>query len=294
MRFLTFRKNQNALSEVGILSEDGQSVIPVKDFGLGFSSMNELISGMTAEEYGLIKEQLKDKTGFRLSEVIKMAPIPEPRQDIICLGMNYSAHAREFGDYNKDYKENIPKAIYFSKRVNLAIPDGGSVSAHSDLVKKLDYEVELAVILGRDAKNVTPENAFDYIFGYSIINDFTARDLQEQHKQWYFGKSLDGFTAFGPWIVTKDEIPDAEKLDIKCWVNNELRQNSNTSMLIHRIGEIMSELSSGMTLKAGTIIATGTPAGVGIGFTPPKFLVPGDVVKCEIEGIGSITNYITD
>ena len=160
------------------------------------------------------------------------------------------------------------------------------------MVDSLDYEAELAFIIGKDAKNVKEEDAFDYIFGYTIMNDVSARNLQTAHKQWYFGKSLDGFTPLGPVIVTKDEFDYPPKLDIKSYVNGELRQDSNTELLIFGIAHVVSELSKGMTLKAGTIISMGTPAGVGMGFVPPRFLKKGDVVTCEIEGIGKLTNTI--
>ena len=156
----------------------------------------------------------------------------------------------------------------------------------------LDYEAELAVIIGRDCKNVRERDAAACIFGYTVLNDVSARNLQTEHNQWYFGKSLDGFTPMGPCIVTEDEIPYPPALSISSTVNGELRQNSNTKYLLHSISEIIAELSQGMTLLAGTIIATGTPAGVGMGFDPPKFLKSGDVVTCEIEKIGRLTNMV--
>ena len=184
-------------------------------------------------------------------------------------------------------------AIYFSKRVSRAVPDGGFIEAHTDLVQKLDYECELAVVLGKDAKDVPAGQTKDYVFGYTILNDVSARDVQTAHKQWYFGKSLDGFTPMGPCIVTADEFdtyPPA--LPIRSRVNGELRQDSNTKLQIFDIDHVIHELSQGMTLKAGTIIATGTPAGVGMGMDPPQFLHPGDTVQCEIEGIGTLTNTV--
>ena len=158
----------------------------------------------------------------------------------------------------------------------------------------LDYEAELAVIIGRDCKNVRERDAAACIFGYTVMNDVSARNLQTEHNQWYFGKSLDGFTPMGPCIVTEDEVPYPPALSISSTVNGELRQNSNTELLIFDIDHVISELSQGMTLQAGTIIAMGTPAGVGMGFEPPKFLKTGDVVTCEIEGIGRITNPIVE
>lgn len=156
----------------------------------------------------------------------------------------------------------------------------------------LDYEAELAFIIGKDAKNVAPEQARDYIFGYTIMNDVSARTIQNRHKQWYFGKSLDGFTPMGPCVVTTESLPYPPHLKIQSYVNGELRQDSNTELLIFGIDHIVSELSQGMTLKAGTIISTGTPAGVGMGFQPPKYLKAGDVVECVIEGIGRLANPV--
>ena len=158
----------------------------------------------------------------------------------------------------------------------------------------LDYEVELALVIGKDAKNVKREDAYDYILGYTIMNDVSARNLQTRHKQWYFGKSLDGFTPLGPCIVTKKDLPDPANLKIMSRLNGEVRQDSNTSLLITDIPFMIEELTAGMTLKAGTIIATGTPGGVGMGFVPPRFMKKGDVIECEIEGIGVLRNTIGD
>jgi 2-keto-4-pentenoate hydratase/2-oxohepta-3-ene-1,7-dioic acid hydratase in catechol pathway len=182
--------------------------------------------------------------------------------------------------------------VYFSKRVNRAVAPGDPIQGHLDLDEQLDYEVELAVIIGRDARNVRKELAYDFIFGYTILNDVSARSLQGKHKQWYFGKSLDGFTPMGPCIATEDEFARPPALGIQSSVNREPRQFSNTNHMIFDIPHIISELSGGMTLKAGTIISTGTPAGVGMGMQPPRFLKKGDVVRCEIEGIGVLENMV--
>ena len=158
----------------------------------------------------------------------------------------------------------------------------------------MDYEAELAVIIGKDAKSVPISEVKNYIFGYTVINDVSARTLQTRHKQWYFGKSLDGFLPMGPCIVTAEEFPYPPRLSIQSRVNGELRQDSSTELMIFGIDHVVSELSAGMTLKAGTIIATGTPAGVGMGFDPPRFLKPGDVVECSIEGIGTLVNRVSE
>lgn len=223
------------------------------------------------------------------------APIPCPKQDIICLGINYLAHAEESARYKKEaFDRERVYPIYFSKRVNCAVADGESIDAHVDMLENLDYECELAVVTCGNCKKATPETVKDYIFGYTIVNDISAREIQTRHKQWYFGKSLDDFTPIGPCIVTADEISYPPRLAIKSYVNGKIRQDSNTQLLINDIDYIITELSRGMTLLPATIISTGTPAGVGMGFEPPKFLKPGDVVTCEIEDIGTLTNTIVD
>ena len=199
----------------------------------------------------------------------------------------------EAARYNADaFEKQKPVAVYFSKRVTEAVAPGGDIPRHAGLVERLDYESELAVILGKTARNVKAAEAGEYIFGYTIINDVSARDVQTGHKQWYFGKGLDGFTPMGPWIVTADEIPFPPALDIGSTVNGEVRQKSNTALFLTPIQEVLEELTSGMTLLPATIIATGTPAGSGMGFDPPKFLKTGDVVECTIQGIGSIRNTV--
>ena len=228
-----------------------------------------------------------------LSDVELLAPIPRPRQDVVCLGMNYRDHAEESARYSADaFTKNSTAAVYFSKRVSEAGKPDGVIPRHAGLTDRLDYEAELAVVLGKAARDVKAADAADYIFGYTVLNDVSARDLQTGHKQWYFGKSLDGFTPMGPVLVTADEIAYPPALEITCRVNGELRQQSNTSLLITSIGDVLEELTAGMTLLPGTIIATGTPAGVGMGFDPPKFLQSGDVVECAIEGIGTLRSTV--
>ena len=224
-----------------------------------------------------------------------LSPIPCPLQDVICLGLNYTEHAEEAAAYSSESfvsKDRYP--VYFSKRVYRSPGDGEPVPAYTDLVDSLDYEAELAVIIGKDIKGIAPEEVKDCIFGYTILNDISARNIQTRHTQWYLGKSLDGFTPMGPCIVTADEFAWPPKLRIASIVNGEIRQNSTTDMLIFGLERIISELSAGMTLRAGTIISTGTPKGVGMGFDPPRFLKPGDTVSCVIEGIGALTNVITE
>ena len=221
------------------------------------------------------------------------APIPRPLQDIVCLGINYDEHAKEAGGFSKEaFGGERPYTIYFSKRVNEAVAPGGTIPAYTGLVDSLDYEAELGVILRKDASKVAPNQVGKYIFGYTVVNDVSARNLQTRHKQWYLGKSLDGFFPMGPCIVTPDEIPNLYNLAIGSTVNGEQRQHSNTKFMIQNVAGAVSELSQGMTLKAGTIIAMGTPAGVGMGFKPPRFLKPGDTVIKKKKKIGKLENVI--
>jgi len=281
-------KNRETL---GILN--GEGFIPFTAIGIEAADINALLRDYSPEKLSSAVNGKAEKAEvLKEGEYILLAPIMRPAQDIICLGQNYYDHAVESMRFRKEAFAPARSPVYFSKRVNEAVADKGKVDGHFDIVDSLDYEAELAVIIGRDASKVRKEDVYDYVFGYTIINDISARNVQTAHKQWYFGKSLDGFAPMGPAIVTKDEIPGAPALDIKSYVNGELRQSANTGTLMYGIPYIISELSAGMTLKAGTIISTGTPSGVGMGFEPPKFLKPGDEVVCEIEKIGRLTNYI--
>ena len=268
-----------------MIPPDGAAVRP-----LPFADMNALIE---APRTRLEEAALAAAESLPLSAVTLLAPIPRPRQDVICLGINYRAHADESSRYDAGaFGGERPAPIYFSKRVTEAVGPESFIESHPGLVERLDYEAELAVIIGRTARNVKAADAADFIFGYTVLNDVSARLLQTTHKQWYFGKSLDGFTPIGPCITTADEIAFPPALAISSRINGELRQNSTTDLLITGIADIIQELSSGMTLLPGTIIATGTPAGVGMGFDPPKFLKPGDVVECTIENIGTLRNTV--
>ena len=293
MKFITFKYDNK--EQVGILAKDEQGIYPIKTLGLNYGTMNELIDNITDDQITTLQLAIEkdSSTILCIDDVTKMAPIPDPKQDIICLGINYMAHAVESARYKKEaFGGDRPYAVYFSKRVNFATGDGDYIPSYPELVDSLDYEAELAVIIKRDAKDVSKEDAYDYVFGYTIINDVSARNLQTRHKQWYFGKSLDGFTPMGPCIVTKDEFVNPPVLKICSRVNGELRQNSTTDLMITSIEDVIHELSQGVTLNAGTIIAMGTPAGVGMGFEPPRFLKTGDVVECEIEGIGCLKNTV--
>lgn len=290
MKFITYKINKTNIENLGILTEKG--ILPLSNLNINYTDMTELIEKITPKELKEISSYSKNDL-IPISEAKLLAPIPRPKQDIICLGINYFEHAVEAAKYKKEAfggKQKFP--IYFSKRVTRAVAPNDYIDGHFDIVDSLDYESELAIVIKKDSKNIPPEKVFDCIFGYTIINDISARNIQTRHKQWYLGKSLDDFTPIGPCIATSDEFNNPPKLKILSRVNGELRQNSTTDLLIFDIPYIISDLTKGMTLKAGTIIATGTPAGVGMGFTPPKFLKSGDVVECEIEGIGILKNTI--
>ena len=286
MKLITCRLGST--EHIGVLTADGSGFLP-----LPVPDMNTLIETMSPADLRSAVTAAERGSALALSDVELLAPIPHPRQDVLCLGMNYRAHEAEAARYSADaFTKETPAAVYFSKRVSEAGKPDGVIPRHAGLTDRLDYEAELAVVLGRAARDVKAADAADYIFGYTILNDVSARDLQTGHKQWYFGKSLDGFTPMGPVLVTADEIAWPPTLEITCRVNGELRQKSNTSLLITSIGQVIEELSAGMTLLPGTIIATGTPSGVGMGFDPPKFLQSGDVVECAIEGIGVLRSTV--
>lgn len=221
------------------------------------------------------------------------APLVPPR-NIFCVGKNYREHAREFAQSGFEASAVQGAEIdafpaVFTKPASCIVGPDDLVDLHAAVTSMVDYEVELAVIIGRGGRDIPRARAFDHIFGYTIINDVTARDRQRNHKQWFLGKALDGFCPMGPWIVTRDEI-DPENLEVSCWVNDELRQHANTRDLIFDIPGLIETLSAGMTLLPGDIISTGTPAGVGIGLKPPRFLQSGDVVRMSIQGIGELSN----
>lgn len=297
MKLLTYEIGKKQYT--GVLSQDGQWAYPISAAGMDYRSMTEVIREVgTSEkemlEYISAQPPYKVQGAAPFEEIRLLAPITEPDQDVICLGVNYLDHAMEAARFQKESFEQKAQAIYFSKRVNRAVNPKEGIPSHRDLTNQLDYEAELAVIIGKDAKNVPRDQVKEYVFGYTILNDVSAREVQTGHGQWYFGKSLDGFTPMGPYILTVESVPFPPKLKIQSKVNGELRQDSDTGLLIHGIEDVICELSQGMTLKAGTIIATGTPAGVGMGFDPPKFLQPGDTVECIIEEIGTLENTVME
>ena len=234
--------------------------------------------------------------GYSLARARVLAPIPVPSHNIMCVGKNYHAHAHEFTksgfDAGAKVEEAIPEhPIIFTKPSSSIVGPGDVIPLWEGLDAAVDYEAELAVVIGRGGRAIPRAQALSHVFGYTILNDVTARDLQRQHKQWFLGKGIDGFGPMGPWIVTADEI-DGGNLRIMCRVNGETRQNSTTADLIFDIPVLIESISKSVTLYPGDVIATGTPEGVGIGFNPPRFLAEGDEVEVEIEGIGILRNVV--
>ena len=272
---------------IGIVDDAGKSVRRLEP---AVDDMLELI-----RRYDELRDRLRAAgEPLRLSEVTLLAPIPAPPRNIICVGKNYREHAREFA--RSGYEAGAVKGAeideypaVFTKPASSIVSPGATVDLHPGATAKVDYEVELAVVIGREGRNICREDAYAHVWGYTIINDVTARDRQQRHKQWFLGKALDTFCPMGPWVTTGDEV-DPENLDLHCWVNGELRQSANTRDLIFDIPCLIATISEGMTLMPGDIISTGTPAGVGIGMDPPVFLKPGDTVSMSISGLGTLTN----
>ena len=232
---------------------------------------------------------------IKLSELKILPPIPHLLRDIICVGKNYYAHAKEFFDsgFDATQKETIPsEPIIFTKAMTSLIGPGDAIDTSIDPTASVDYEGELGVVISKNARRVAKADWSDYVFGYVIINDITSRELQKKHNQWTIGKGLDTFGPMGPYIVTKDEIEDLHSMQIQTLVNNEIRQQAEIRDLIFDIPTLIETLTLTGTLLAGDIIATGTPVGVGIGFSPPKFLRSGDTVTINVSGLGTLTNPV--
>ena len=227
--------------------------------------------------------------GKSMESLTWLAPLPRPRKNIFCVGKNYADHAREIE--NGVPPENM---IVFTKAPTTVNGHEQAVPLHREVTSELDYEGELAIVIGKKGTSISRENAYDYIFGYTILNDLTARDLQSKHQQFFLGKSLDGTCPIGPWIVSKDAVPNPSDLEIETKVNGETRQHARTSLFLFPIDEIIATISKGITLEPGDIIATGTPAGVGKGFKPPRYLKNGDVIEITIESIGTLKSKISD
>jgi len=291
MKLVTFEFKGSEL--LGHCNPTLQKVFPLLDSkSLYKNNMLNLIKA-----HPLIQKDLPiEGDGIDLNEVKLKAPIPKPKKNIFCVGKNYFDHAQEFTqsgfDATSKRGDNIPdNPIIFTKAPTTIIADGDHIPSHHDLSTQMDYEAELAVIIGEGGRHISKQTAQYHIFGYTIANDITARDLQLKHRQWFIGKSLDGTCPMGPWIGTSNEV-NWKNLNIQCWVNNELRQDANSDSLIFDIPTLIETISAGITLEPGDIISTGTPAGVGIGFDPPRFLKHNDIIKIKIDSLGTLQNKI--
>ena len=229
-----------------------------------------------------------------LSSVRVLAPIPRPRKNVFCVGWNYVEHFEEGAKMRVGPVQELPAhPTFFTKAVTAVNGPYDRIPLHAGVTEKVDWEVELGVIIGRGGKNITEADAMKHVFGYTVINDVSAREVQRKHgQQWMKGKSLDGHCPMGPWIVTADEVKDWANLDVTTRVNGVVKQNSNTRHMHFKVPRIIAELSAGLTLEPGDIISTGTPAGVGHARTPPEFLKAGDLLETEVRGIGMLRNRI--
>jgi 2-keto-4-pentenoate hydratase/2-oxohepta-3-ene-1,7-dioic acid hydratase in catechol pathway len=282
LRIATFE--HQGQRHVGLVSADATEVTPFKLDAAAAQSGALALIGRT--QLAPLQAQALPLSAVRLE-----APIPRPRRNLFCVGRNYHEHAKELRDsVFKNNSANVATwPIVFTKVPECVVGPYDDVRLPQGITEQVDYESELAVVIGREGKNITRENALSHIYGYTIVNDVTARDVQMRHQQWDLGKSFDTFCPMGPWIVTADEL-DGTQTQVRGWVNGQLRQNGHTSDLIFDIPTLIETCSRGITLYPGDIIATGTPAGVGMGLNPPQYLQSGDTVRVEIEGLGAIEN----
>jgi 2-keto-4-pentenoate hydratase/2-oxohepta-3-ene-1,7-dioic acid hydratase in catechol pathway len=282
MRVVTFREKRGAPLRVGAVV--GDTVVP-----LPFKGMIELIeAGRKA-----VKVPKKGKS-FKLSAVQLLAPIPRPRKNVFCVGWNYVEHFEEGAKMRVGPVQELPAhPTFFTKAPTAVNGPYDRIPLHPGATEKVDWEVELGVIIGRRGINIREADALKYIFGYTVINDVSARDVQRKHgQQWMKGKSLDGHCPMGPWIVTADEVKDWGNLDVVTRVNGVVKQSSNTRYMHFKVPRIIAEISAGLTLEPGDIISTGTPAGVGHARTPPEVLKAGDLLETEVSGLGVLRNRI--
>lgn len=270
-----------------IAIEDQGNFYLLDEFGLKFDDINQVIDSGYDFKSICLNNDKELKGEFKI-----LSPIEYPKQDIICVGMNYIDHQKEVEEVSRKNFAKEVDTIFFSKRANKIIGSGEYIPLNNEITSCLDYEIELGIIIGEDAKKVKAKDAKNYIFGFTIINDLSARDLQTKYKQWYYGKSFDGSTVMGPCILLNDGTFDYNNLNLYTYVNGELRQENNTKNMILGIDEMIEELSKSITLKKGTIIASGTPSGVGMAFNPPKYLKNKDILTLEIDKIGRIENVV--
>lgn len=292
MKLLTVR--HGATIKAGWL--DGEHLVVCDDGADADTAVRRLVeTGGPAMERWRSAAHSDSAERLPMASVDVLAPIPVPRRDLFCVGKNYHAHAQEFhsSGFDSSGREAVPThPVIFTKAMTSVVGPHAEVNASLDPTASVDYEGELGVVIGRRAFGVPAEKASDYVFGYTIINDVTSRELQRRHNQWVIGKGIDTFCPMGPWIITADEIDDIDSVRIETIINGEMRQQARLSDLIFGIPTLIETLTATMTLLPGDIIATGTPAGVGIGMDPPRYLSPGDRMTVRISGIGELENPV--
>ncbi len=300
MRFVTFRPRGGHETEpvIGVMDTDGR----VLDFSQAAPGLPRDMVALIAAGADALAQAAKavalagDGDWLEADAVELLAPIPRPPRNILCVGKNYHAHAKEFQGSGFDKTSggtDIPDVpIIFTKAPSSVIGPGAPIPSDLDPTRSTDYEGELAVVIGPGGRGIAAVDAYAHVFGYTIINDVTARETQRRHAQWFLGKSIDGFCPMGPAIVSADEVGDVTTLRLTTRVNGETRQDALIGQLIFDIPTLIETISAGITLEPGDIISTGTPEGVGIGFKPPKYLKPGDRVAIEIDGLGILENPV--
>ncbi len=291
MRIVTFEDQHGR--RVGVLDGEAVADVTAVDGGLPVEMIDLIALG--ASGLDRLRSAFESAPRLAPASLHLLAPIPRPRKNVMAVGRNYRDHAKEFSDsgFDASEKQMIPDhPVVFTKAPTSVIGPGVPIDTANDPLGTTDYEGELAFIIGAPAKSVSRERAMDHVYGYTIVNDVTARDLQKQHVQWFIGKSPDTFCPMGPCITTIDELPDIGSSWLRTWVNGELRQEAPISALIFDVPTLIAALSSVMTLEPGDIVATGTGLGVGIGFDPPRYMQPGDLVEVAIDGIGVLSNPV--
>jgi 2-keto-4-pentenoate hydratase/2-oxohepta-3-ene-1,7-dioic acid hydratase in catechol pathway len=275
--------------QVGLVSADGQTVT-----ALALSADEAQRGALVLAERAAAGQGLPATAGapVPLAEVRLEAPVPLPRRNLFCVGRNYHAHAKELqASVFKDNTKTVDAwPIVFTKVPETVVGPNDAVHLPGDAISsQIDYEAELTIVIGKGGRNISRADAMSHVWGYTIVNDVTARDVQMRHAQWDLGKSFDTFCPMGPWVVTADEL-NGQDTRVRCWVNEELRQDARTTDLIFDLPTLIETCSRGITLLPGDLIATGTPAGVGMGMSPPRWLRDGDVVRIEIDGLGTLSN----
>lgn len=269
---------------LGVVRDD--AIVDLEAVGLPYATMLDIINGGPAALAAIADAASSAPASHDLPAVRLLAPLERPGK-YLAIGMNYAKHLEEADKLGVARSQH---QVWFNKQTTCI--SGPFDPIDPGVTEKLDYEVELAGVIGTAAKSVSEDEALTHVFGYCVANDVSARDWQFHSATFTMGKSFDTHGPIGPWIVTADEIPDPQALDLKCWVNGDLRQSNNTGQMIHPLAKQIAYLSTAFTLEPGDLIATGTPEGVGIGMEPQRFLQPGDIVRCEVERIGTIENRV--